>query len=414
MTDEGAVGVAVTGMGVINAAGESPDAFWSGLSAGVSCAAAIDAFDAAGLPVTFACEAKEFDAEARLGSKSARRLDRFAQLALAAATDAVDRSTTRVGDPKRAAIVVGSGFGGIGTFFDESQRLAAGGRMNPLLITTTMPNAPAAILANELGWLGPNLMIATACASSTHAIGEAVRLLQRGEVDIALAGGAEAAINPLVIHSFAGLRALSTRNHDPGAACRPFDIDRDGFVLGEGAAFVVLEREDDARRNRWKGGVTVVGYGRNDDGFHLVMPSPDGAGARDCMSAALEDAGLEAADIDHVNAHGTSTTQNDVAEGLAITSVFGPGMAVTSTKSVVGHLIGAAGATEVVAAALSVERQAIPPTANSSRVDAACGDLDVVSSLRPAGLQHVLSNSFAFGGHNASLVLRRVPPFGEP
>jgi len=279
-------------------------------------------------------------------------------------------------------------------------------RVSPFLVPMMMANATAGTIAMRHGWKGPNICIATACAAGTHAVGEAVRFIRDGSADVVVAGGAEAAITPVAMAAFARMGALSGRSDDPARASRPFDIDRDGFVMGEGAGFLVLERWDlaEARGARIYG--EIMGYGRNSDAHHITAPSPDGAGAVACMELALEDAGLGAADIGHVNAHGTSTPLNDAAEAEALVKVFsGSPPPVTSTKGVTGHLIGAAGAVEAVAAILSSRDGLVPPTANHERTDPNV-TVDVVAGSPRAATGPVLSNSFGFGGHNATLVVR--------
>lgn len=402
--------VAVVGMGVKTPAGLDLDSFWTTLASGRSTAANLRRIDGTDLPVGFACEVGEdFDPVAYLGPKEARRADRVAHLGFAAAMDAVNAAGTLSVDPARCGVVAGTGVGGLATQESEEQVMFAKGpsRISPFLIPMMMANATPALIAMQLGWKGPNLCIATACAAGGHAIGEAARLIRDGSCDVVLAGGAEASITPVALSAFARMGALSTRRDDPAAASRPFDADRDGFVMGEGAAFLVLERWDSAVAR----GATIVGeiagYGRNSDAFHITAPSEDGAGAVACMELALADAGLAPEAIGHVNAHGTSTPLNDAAEGRALGKVFGSGPPpVTSTKGVTGHLIGAAGAAEAVASLLALQHGAVPPTANHERTDPEIA-LDVVAGQpRPlAPGTAVLSNSFGFGGHNASLVL---------
>jgi 3-oxoacyl-[acyl-carrier-protein] synthase II len=301
---------------------------------------------------------------------------------------------------------VGTGVGGLRTQEAEERVLFEKGptRVSPFLIPMMMPNATAALVAMRHGWSGPNLCIATACAAGGHAVGEAFRMVRDGSADVMLTGGAESVISPVTIAAFARMGALSTREDEPELASRPFDVDRDGFVMGEGAAFLVLERWDRAVAR----GATilgeVLGYGRNADAFHLTAPAPGGGGAVACMELALEDAGLAASEVGHVNAHGTSTPLNDAAEAEAITKVFGS-VPVTANKGVTGHLIGAAGAVEAVASLLALGAGVIPPVANHTATDPDIA-IDVVAGApRPHDGGPVVSNSFGFGGHNASLVL---------
>jgi 3-oxoacyl-[acyl-carrier-protein] synthase II len=369
-------------------------------------AAPIEGIDASELPVRFACEVKGFDAADYLGHKEARRADRVTQLGIGAAADAVEQAGEIGADPSRCGVVVGTGIGGLRTQEAEEKVMFERGpsKVSPLLVPMMMPNATAALVAMRHGWSGPNLCIATACAAGGHAVGEAFRMVRDGSADVMLAGGAESVISPVTIAAFARMGALSTREDTPELASRPFDVDRDGFVMGEGAAFLVLERWDraEARGARILG--EVLGYGRNADAFHLTAPAPGGGGAVACMELALEDAGLTSAGIGHVNAHGTSTPLNDAAEAEAITKVFGS-VPVTANKGVTGHLIGAAGAVEALASLLALGAGLIPPVANHSATDPDI-TIDVVSgAARAHDGQAVISNSFGFGGHNASLVM---------
>ncbi|HEX5615442.1 MAG TPA: beta-ketoacyl-ACP synthase II [Acidimicrobiia bacterium] len=410
MTDDrdarGRPRVAITGLGVKTPAGTDLDSFWSTLLAGRSTAAPLTTIDAADLPVRFGCEVTDFDPVPYFGPKESRRLDRTAQLGVAAAIDALEHAGDPGADPARCGVVMGTGVGGlrtleeqVGTFLDRGA-----GRVSPFLVPMMMVNATAGSVAMRFGWTGPNLCVATACAASAHALGEAARFIRDGSADVVIAGGSESSLTPTAISAFARMTALSTRNDAPELASRPFDAARDGFVMGEGAAALVLERWDHAVAR----GATIVGeilgYGRNADAYHITAPSPGGEGAAACMQLALDDAQLADDAIGHVNAHGTSTPLNDAAEAEALRKVFGDTPPVTSTKGVTGHLIGAAGAVEAVAVLLALRAQTVPPTANLERV----GDdihVDVVASPRPSAARAALSNSFGFGGHNASLVL---------
>ena len=403
--------VAVTGMGVKTPAGTDMAGFWATLLEGRPTAAPISRFDASDLPVGFACEVAGFDPGAYLGHKEARRADRVTQLGFAAASDALADAGELGTDPGRCGVVAGTGVGGLWTQEEEEKVLFERGptRVSPFLVPMMMANATAGTIAMRFGWKGPNICIATACAAGTHAVGEALRFIRDGSADVVLAGGAEAAITPVAMAAFARMGALSSRSDDPARASRPFDPERDGFVMGEGAAFLVLERWDlaEARGARIHG--ELLGYGRNSDAHHITAPSPDGSGAVACMELALEDAGLGAADIGHVNAHGTSTPLNDAAEAEAVVKVFaGDPPPVTSTKGVTGHLIGAAGAVEAVASLLAARDGKVPPTANHERTDPGM-TIDVVAGSPRQVTGPVLSNSFGFGGHNATLVLAAVP-----
>ncbi len=403
----GRVRVAVTGLGVKTGAGTDVESFWSALVAGKSTAAGITRYDPSDLPVRFGCEVRDFDPTAYLGAKEARRVDRVTQLGFAAAADALADAGEHRCDPARSAVIVGTGVGGLITLEEQvgiyNEKGAA--RVSPFLVPMMMANATAGTIAMQFGWKGPNFCVATACAASANAIGEAARLIRDGSADIVMTGGSESCMTPTAISAFARMTALSTRNDDPEHASRPFDAGRDGFVMGEGAAALVLERWDRAVARGAHIYGEVLGYGRNADAYHITAPSPGGEGAAACMQLALDDAGLSPAAIGHVNAHGTSTPLNDAAEAEAIHKVFGDGPPVTSTKGVTGHLIGAAGATEAIACLLTFAHGMVPPTANLERL----GDdiaLDVITgTARAIDPAPALSNSFGFGGHNATLVL---------
>jgi 3-oxoacyl-[acyl-carrier-protein] synthase II len=406
--NRGRVRVAVTGLGVKTPAGCDLDSFWDALASGVSAAAPITLIDTADLAVKFGCEVRDFDVSAYVPPKDARRLDRSSQLGVAAAADALADAGDLATDPARCGVVMGGGVGGLTTLEEQVVvRYDKGStRVSPFLVPMMMVNATAGNIAMRFGWTGPNLCVATACAASANAIGEAARMIRYGEADVMLAGGAECSITPTAMGAFARMTALSTRNDDPKHASRPFDAARDGFVMGEGAAALVLESWDRAVARGARIYGEIVGYGRNSDAYHITAPSPGGEGAAACMQLALDDAGLTASDIAHVNAHGTSTPLNDAAEAEAIRKVFGDTPPpTTSTKGVTGHLIGAAGATEAVACLVAIRRELVPPTANLEQL----GDnihLDVVAgSPRAVAAGPAVSNSFGFGGHNASLII---------
>jgi 3-oxoacyl-[acyl-carrier-protein] synthase II len=399
--------VAVTGLGLVTPAGIGVDASWSGVLAG-QCLASTDPA-LADVPVTMSCRVPGFDAEQLLGRKAARRLDRFVQLAVVAAREAIadaglDPTTW---DGARVGVVIGCGMGGAATWEAQHQRLLAHGadKVSPLLIPMLVPNMVAGQLAMEFGALGPNLVTATACASGATAIGVARDLLRSGACDIAITGGTEAGLTPLSIAGFAQMGALSTRNDDPAAASRPFDVDRDGFVAAEAAGVLVMERRPDADARGAVPRATLAGYGASADGHHITAPDPDGAGATRAMRTAIADAGLQPTDIAHVNAHGTSTPLNDVAEARTIRRVIGDHVAVTSTKGVTGHALGAAGAIEAAFTVLSVQHGVIPPTANLDSQDPEV-DVDVVAKApRETSIGAAMSDSFGFGGQNAVLVV---------
>jgi 3-oxoacyl-[acyl-carrier-protein] synthase II len=400
--------VVVTGVGVKTPAGNDVASFWEELCAGRATARTIDSFDPSELSIRFAGEVRGFDPVVYFGPKEARRQDRVTQLGFGAAADALAEAGELGADPSRCAVIIGTGVGGLHTL-EDNQRLyfeKGPSRVSPFFVPMMMPNATAGVIAMQLGWTGPNICVATACAAGAHAIGESVRLIRDGTADVVMAGGTEAAVTPLTVAAFARMGALSSRNDEPERASRPFDAERDGFVIGEGASCVVLESLERARARNATVYGEIAGYGRNADAYHITAPSPGGAGAAACMQLALDDAGVEASEVGHVNAHGTSTELNDAAEAEAVRKVFGDSPPpVTSTKGVTGHLIGAAGAVEAVAALLTVRDGIVPPTANLERL----GDdieLDVVAgSPREIGSKPAISNSFGFGGHNASLVL---------
>jgi 3-oxoacyl-[acyl-carrier-protein] synthase II len=408
--------VVVTGLGLLTPAGNDPGTVWDRLRAGESAAAPIEAFSTEGHPISYACEVKDFDAEARFGFKEARRIDRAAQLGVAAARDAINAAFGEGGpanagcDPGRVGVVAGTGIGGLRTLEEQIGVYHGKGptRVSPLLVPMMMANATAGLIGIEWGLTGPNFCVATACAAGANSIGEAARLVREGACDVVVAGGTECALTPVALAAFWRMGALSS-NPDPATASRPFDVDRDGFVMGEGAGFLVLEEAESAKAR----GATIwgelLGYGRTCDAHHITAPAESGSGALACMEAALIDAELDPSDIGHVNAHGTSTPLNDAAESAAITKLFGPGaVPVTSIKGVTGHLIGAAGAVEAVVSLLSIKHGEVPPTANHQKA----GDdieADIVSgSPRAIGAKPVLSNSFGFGGHNCTLVVGAV------
>lgn len=396
--------VVVTGRGLCTPAGQSVDALWSALLDGKSLAGPVTLFDAADHRVSIACEVRDFDPESVVGVKEARRTDRVALFALAAAGQALAEAGDLQTDPARVAVVAGSGIGGIRTLEDQVALYTERGpdRVSPFLVPMMMPNAAAATIAIHHGFTGPNLAVATACATGANAIGEGFRLIRDGRADVVVCGGTEACVSPVALAAFARMGALS-KNPDAAGASRPFDVDRDGFVMGEGAGFVVLESLEHAAARSARSYGEVLGYAANCDAHHITAPRPDGAGAVACIEAALADAGVDADRIGHVNAHGTSTPYNDAAEAEALAKVFGSGaVPVTSIKGVTGHLIGAAGAVEAIATLLSVEQGVVPPVANFASTDL---PVDVVAG-EPRSIERraALSTSFAFGGHNAALV----------
>nr|WP_042186366.1 beta-ketoacyl-[acyl-carrier-protein] synthase family protein [Kibdelosporangium sp. MJ126-NF4]CEL17233.1 3-oxoacyl-[acyl-carrier-protein] synthase, KASII [Kibdelosporangium sp. MJ126-NF4]CTQ91537.1 3-oxoacyl-[acyl-carrier-protein] synthase, KASII (EC 2.3.1.179) [Kibdelosporangium sp. MJ126-NF4] len=404
--------VVITGMGVVTPAGCRLDEFWAVLRAGRSTAAELTGMRLDEHKVRIGCRVTGFEHLDVLGAKEARRLDPFARFGVAAALQAYADAGSPRPDPDRAAIVIGNAVGGRRTSDDETRNYHIGGpaKVNPLMPLINMPNAAAAALSMKLGWHGPALTIASTCASGADSIGYARMLLQTGQADVVLAGGCESIMTEVTLAAFGNLNAVSTsRNDTPAIASRPFDKDRDGFVMGEGAGFVVLERAEDARARGARLYAEVAGYAATSDAFHLSMPAADGAGAVAAMTKAIANAGLEAPDIVHVNAHGTSTPHNDRAEAVALHKVFGPdGPPVTSTKGVIGHLIGAAGSVELIATVMAMRESVVPPTANHEHLEPGMR-IDVVHGRpRKVAGGPALSNSFGFGGHNACLVVKPV------
>ncbi|MBI3540355.1 MAG: beta-ketoacyl-ACP synthase II [Candidatus Eisenbacteria bacterium] len=405
--------VLVTGTGVVSPLGNGTDVFWKNLIAGVSGAGPITRFDTANYSTRFACEVKGFSTEGVIDRKDAKRMDRFVQFAVVAAPEAIrgaglDLETL---DRRRIGVIVGSGIGGMETFEEQHSQLVhkGPGRVSPFFIPMMIVDMAAGQISIQFGLQGPNFATVSACASGAHAIGEALRLLRAGDADVILAGGSEATITPMALAGFGSARALSTRNDEPQRASRPFDAGRDGFVIGEGAAMLVLETEDHARRRGATPICELLGYGASGDAYHMTAPCVDGEGAARAMRRALDDARLPVDQLQYVNAHGTSTPAGDPAEVAAIKSVFGDHarrLAVSSTKSMTGHLLGAAGGIEAVATALTIARGIVPPTINLEQLDPTC-DLDFVPlQARTQRVTAALSNSFGFGGHNVTLALR--------
>jgi 3-oxoacyl-[acyl-carrier-protein] synthase II len=408
--------VAITGLGVVSPLGNDVATTWDALVAGRSGAGPITKFDPAQLPVRFACEVKGFEPLRYMEKKEVRRYDLFAQFSIGASVQAVsDACLEKTGtlDPKRVGVIIGTGTGGIATF-EENMRAyveKGAGRVSPFFVPMFMANVASALVSMRYGFQGPNYCTVSACASSGHALGDAFRLIRSGEADVMVAGGAEAAITPLAIASFANMKALSARNDDPATASRPFDKDRDGFVMGDGAATVILEDWDRAKARGARIYGELVGYGATADAHHITAPAPDGSGAQEAMRLAMQDAGIQPADVGYINAHGTSTPYGDAAETAAVKAVFGDHartLIFGSTKSMTGHLLGAAGAFEFAVCTLALHHGVIPPTINQFHVDPAC-DLDSAPNHAVRRqLEVALSNSFGFGGHNVTLAVRRV------
>lgn len=406
--------VVITGLGLVTPIGLGRQAFWEATGRGDSGVGPVTRFDAHRLPTQIAAEVKGFEPTDFLDRKTARRSDRFTQLGVAAARLAIADSglNLEAEDRDRIGVWVGTGIGGIETYDQQHKVLAERGpdRINPFFIPMLICNMAGSQIAIEFGLKASNSCIVSACATATNAIGESLRILQRGEADVMLAGGTEASITELAFAGFCAIKAMSTRNQEPAKASRPFDRDRDGFVMGEGSGVLILETLEHAQKRNAHIYAELVGYATNCDAFHVVQPDPEGRGAIKAMSDAVKDSDCQLTEIDYINAHGTSTDLNDQMETKAIKAVFGghaSKLAVSSTKSMTGHLLGASGAVELIATSLAVVNQWIPPTINYENADPAC-DLDYVPNQgRPALIRYALSNSFGFGGHNATVVIRR-------
>lgn len=409
--------VVVTGMGTVNPLAHSVDEFWAALLAGKSGAAPITLFDPSGLTTNFAAEVKDFDPDTYLPRKESRRLDRSTMLFWAATKQAMDDAglSFEDGDPAglRAGVVCGTGIGGIGTTQSQIDVLndRGPGRISPLAIPMIMSNQAAGAVSIDFHLAGPSTCTVTACAAAANAIGDAAEIIRRGVADVMVAGGMEGAVTEFAMGGFASMKALSTRNNDPEAASRPFDRDRDGFVLGEGAGSLVLESWEHAAARGARIYGEVSGYGMSADAYHITLPRPGGGGAARAMQGALDDAGVAGDDVDYINAHGTSTPANDATETLAIKTVFGGHayrLPVSSTKSMTGHMLGGAGAVEAVISLKTLVEGVVPPTINYMIPDPEC-DLDYVpNEPREVRIRRALSNSFGFGGHNVSLLFSSV------
>lgn len=407
--------VVVTGVGLVTACGNDVPSTWAALMRGESGADYIRKFDAANFPVRFACEVKGFDPLEFLDKKDARRMGAFTHFAIAAADEAVKSSGLKIDDSNAEMVgtYISSGIGDFWAIEREHEKLLQSGpdRVSPFFIVSAIVNLAAGNVSIRHGAKGPNSATATACSAGAHAIGDSFRLIERGDADAMICGGAESAITPMSVAGFASMRALSTRNDDPKRASRPFDADRDGFVIGEGAGIMILEELEFARRRGANILAEIVGYGMTGDAFHVTMPDETGSGAIRVMQRAINDAGIRPEQIGYINAHGTSTPYNDKFESMAIKKVFGEyaknGLAVSSTKSMTGHALGAAGGIEAVFSVLALKEGTIPPTINYETPDPEC-DLDYVPNApRKAEIEYALSNSFGFGGTNACLIFKR-------
>ncbi|MFE7355234.1 beta-ketoacyl-[acyl-carrier-protein] synthase family protein [Streptomyces sp. NPDC057543] len=408
------MGVAVTGMGLVTPAGADEHTFWAGLCAGVSVARRCD--ELAGLPVDFACPVDGIDLDEAVGGRAVWRMARFVKMALVAARQAVADAglSPERWDGGRVGVVLGVGVGGVSALVDNVRRLDGQGpdAVSPLLVPMMMPNAAAGEVAIALRAYGPSLAPATACASGATAIAVARDLLTSGRCDVVVAGGAESVLTPLVVSAFAGMGALSRRSGDPAAASRPFAADRDGFVIGEGAAALVLERTPAVYARGGRPRALLTGAGSGTDAHHPTAPGPDGAGPRRAVEAALNEAGWAAHEIDHINAHGTSTPLNDAMETELIAELFPHRPSVTASKGVLGHTLAAGGAIEAAATVLTLEQGLVPPIANLASLPDGF-DLDcVVKEPRTQYVERALSHSFGFGGHNVALAFQRVEPDG--
>ena len=406
--------VVITGLGCICPVGNNVNETWEALLAGKSGAGLITLFDASKHKTRFAAEVKGFDAAALFGPRDARKMDRYTQFAIAATQEALEQASLKIDESNRdrVGVLIGTGIGGIGIMMDQADVMRERGpeRVSPFLIPMMIADSAAGMLAIRLGARGPNMSIATACASGNNAIGEAAEMIRRGAADAMIAGGSEAAIVPLAMAGMNVMTALSTRNEDPQTASRPFDRERDGFLMGEGAGVLILESLEHAQARGANILAEVSGYGTTDDAHHISAPAENGAGAAISMKLALDDAALEIMDIEYINAHGTSTPLNDKSETAAIKTVFGEQayqIPVSSTKSMTGHLLGASGAVEAAFVTMAIREGVLPPTINYRTPDPEC-DLDYVpNEPRKASPRNVMSNSFGFGGHNATLVISR-------
>ncbi|AOY77346.1 beta-ketoacyl-ACP synthase II [Clostridium formicaceticum] len=409
--------VVVTGLGCITPIGKGKDDFWKNLTTGVSGIDYITKFDTTDYPTKIAAEVKDFQPEDYIDKKEARKMDRFTQFAIAASKLAVEDAQLNVEEieSERFGVILGSGIGGIETFEEQNLKLLDKGvkRISPFFIPMMITNIGSGQVSMFFNARGPNSTVVTACASSTNAVGEAFRVIERGDADIMITGGTEASITPLSMAGFCSLRAMSTFNEDPKKASRPFDLNRDGFVMGEGSGMLILEDLDHALKRGARIYAEIVGYGMSADAYHITAPDPEGKGAARAMENALKDGSIPYEEVDYINAHGTSTPYNDKFETLAIKKVFkehAKELCVSSTKSMTGHLLGAAGGVEGMVCALSIYHNMVPPTINYETPDEEC-DLDYVpNKAREKEVNYALSNSFGFGGHNATIAFKKYQP----
>lgn len=405
--------VVITGLGAVTPIGNDVSTFWKNMISGVSGIDYVTAFDTSEYTTRIAGEVKNFNPEDYMDRKEAKRVDRFIQFAIAATKQALAQADLDISkmDATRAGVYIGSGIGGLATLEENHKILLEKGprRVSPFMVPMMIANMASGLVSIEIGAKGPNSSVVSACATGTHAIGDAAEIIRRGRADVMIAGGSEATIRPLAFAGFGNMKALSTRNDEPQKASRPFDLNRDGFVMGEGAGILVLESLEHAKKRGATILAEVAGYGMSGDAYHLTAPAPEGEGAARAMKEALLDAALDPTEVDYINAHGTSTDYNDKFETLAIKSVFGDyayKVAISSTKSMTGHLLGAAGGVEAIACVLAIREGIIPPTINYETPDPDC-DLDYVpNEARKANVRVALSNSLGFGGHNATIILK--------
>ena len=406
----------ITGMGVVSPLGSDLGTFWSRLVAGTNGIGKITHFDASNFPVQIAGEVKDFNVDAFIDPKAQRRMDQFTHYAIAASAMAVKDSGIdfAANDPYRCGCIVSSGVGGIATTEAEVLKMKEKGptRVSPFCIPQIIVNIASGMVAIEHGLKGPNYAVVSACASGLHSIGNAMRIIERGEADVMLAGGAEAAVSPISIAGFAALHALSRRNDDPAAASRPFDKDRDGFIMGEGGAVLVLEEYEHARKRGARIYAEVSGFGQTCDAFHMTAPADDGQGFARAMGNAMKEAGVTGAQVDYINAHGTSTPLNDRIETAAIKAAFGDEAArrvmISSSKSMTGHMLGAAGAIESIVCALAIHNGVVPPTINFTTPDPGCGLDYVPNTGRETKVEVCANNSLGFGGHNTCAIFKKI------
>jgi 3-oxoacyl-[acyl-carrier-protein] synthase II len=407
--------VVVTGMGCISPLGNDPEILWKNILDGKSGVHRITHYDTTDFKCKIAAEVLDFDGTALFGSREVRRMDRFTQFAVAAASQAIQNSSININDDNRdqIGVIIGTGIGGLHTIYEQIQVFMERGpsRVSPFLVPMMLPDTAAGMVAIHLGVRGPNLAVISACATGTNALGEAAEIIRRDQAEVILAGGSESVIVPIAMAGLSVMGALSERNDDPPRASRPFDLHRDGFVMGEGSAVLVIEELEHAQLRGAKILAEITGYGSTNDAYHISAPAENGSGAARCMQVALDRGGFKPQDIHYINAHGTSTQLNDKSETAGIKTVFGEHsyqIPISSTKSMTGHLLGAAGALEAIICVKALQDQIIPPTINYETPDPAC-DLDYVpNQARPGTLNHIMSNSFGFGGHNAAIVISKM------